>query len=162
MEENRIPVQSNWKLIEDIAATVYRSKIKTLTISDIKKIEESIDNGTPLFMNNSDAGEMNLATSITFNTVSIGFAAIQIVIAFLTWRFPYIRTDSKDSEQHQKPGHFVIDQSQIDEIVNSAIIELTKDSNEDTPIDVKEELQKRGKIIASAIVAKLKDLLDKK
>ena len=168
MEENRISIQSDWQLVEDIAKRVYRNKIKVLTQSDIKKIEESIENGTPLFMKNSGAGEMNLDTSIIFNSVSIGFAAIQVVITYLAWKYPSTKNepnndgpdndgpdndgpDNATTTHHQVTDYKEINQSQIQEIINN-IIRDPKTSD-----DVREELEKHGEAISYATSIELKN-----
>lgn len=153
MEENRTSIQSNWELVEDIAKTVYRSKIRILTENDIKRIEESIDNGTPLFVKNSGAGEMNLDTGIIFNSVSIGFDAIQTVVAILTFWYTarkFNLVSNKEQAPDDKLNSEQIDPSIVEDIVKGIINK--HHANE----KVEEELRKNGKRIIAAIVSHLK------
>ncbi len=153
MGQNQFSNHPEWSLVEDIARIVYKNDIKLLTKADIKEIEESIDNGTLLSLKDSGVGEMNIETGVILGSVSIGFAVIQIILAYLAWRYPYDSTKSDDTtDQDQNAGFKAIGPHQI----NEAIKDISDDPG--TPDPMKEELKKHGGAISSAIATIMQKL----
>ena len=153
MEENRYTSKPNWPLLEVIAKDVYKDDIELLTQADIKEIEDSIDNGTPFYLKEDESGEMNLGSAEILSAASVGFDAIQTVVAILTFWYTarkFNLVSNKEQAPDDKLNSEQIDPSIVEDIVKGVINEHLSHEK------IEEELRKNGKRIIAAIVSHLK------
>lgn len=145
MEENKLFDQSKWPLVESIAKVVYKNDIEVLTQADIKEIEASIDNGTPIFLKKKESGEMNLDVAGFLDVVTAGFNGIQMIASILSlWLITH-----NQSQQGQSEGE------KIDSLILQNIIDKILNDNNVHDL-IKRELKKYRDIIISAILAHLR------
>ena len=80
MEQKDKITKPNWALIEAIAFRVYPNEASVLTRDDVEEIEEGIEN---------KGGDMDFPISLTIAAFSLGLAAIQTVINYMSWKYPH-------------------------------------------------------------------------
>lgn len=88
MEKNGYNNKADWALIETIAKVVYHDEMSVMTKADIKEIETSIEEGYAFNGGEPKGGEMDFDISSIFQVVTLGFAALQTVIAYVSWKCP--------------------------------------------------------------------------
>lgn len=148
METNKSFYSAEWPLIEEIAQKVYGKEMSILTKKDIKEIEESIDVGHVFSAEELEGGEMNFDTNSIIQIVSVGLAALQVVVGYVAWRFP----DKFSQKSHMKgeTKRKRISESTITvDVVGDVLSELN------LPQAVQSELQKQKNIINSIINERL-------
>lgn len=149
METNRSFFKAEWPLIEEIARKVYENELSILTKSDIKEIEESIDLGHVFSAEEQEGGEMNFDTNSIIQVVTLGFAALQVVVGYVSWRYPgkFLQNSNIKSGEAKK-DYFPKSNIKID-VVGDLISELS------LPQKVQSELQKHKNVINEIINERL-------
>lgn len=149
METNRSFFKAEWPLIEEIARKVYENELSVLTKSDIKEIEDSIDLGHVFSAEEQEGGEMNFDTNSIIQVVTLGFAALQVVVGYVSWKYPNnsLRDTSKKNGE-RRDVHSPDKNVRVD-VVGEMISNLRLSQN------VQLELQKHKSIINDIINEKL-------
>ena len=88
MEQKDKITKPNWALIEAIAFRVYPNEASVLTRDDVEEIEEGIENNSPIETDEDEGGDMDFPISLTIAAFSLGLAAIQTVINYMSWKYP--------------------------------------------------------------------------
>ena len=89
MEQKDKITKPNWALIEAIAFRVYPNEASVLTRDDIEEIEEGIENNSPIETDEDEGGDMDFPIALTIAAFSLGLAAIQTVINYMSWKYPH-------------------------------------------------------------------------
>ena len=89
MEQKDKITKPNWALIEAIAFRVYPNEASVLTRDDIEEIEEGIENNSPIETDEDEGGDMDFPIALTIAAFSLGLAAIQTVINYVSWKYPH-------------------------------------------------------------------------
>ena len=89
MEQKDKITKPNWALIEAIAFRVYPNEASVLTRDDVEEIEEGIENNSPIETDEDEGGDMDFPISLTIAAFSLGLAAIQTVINYMSWKYPH-------------------------------------------------------------------------
>lgn len=90
MEQKDKITKPNWALIEEIACRVYPNEAAVLTRDDVDEIEEAIENNAPIETDEDEGGDMDFPIALTIAAFSLGLAAIQTVINYMSWKYPHV------------------------------------------------------------------------
>lgn len=136
MEKNKFFLNPNWELVEDFARKIYINDMAVLTKGDIKVIEKSIEEGASIYDNKDPDGEMNFLWNDVVDIITIGFMAIQIAIAYVSWKYP-IKSDTilsspsesnieSDKEQPDYVEMILSDPQYSKDLKTEIVVELQK------------------------------------
>lgn len=86
MERKIKTSRTNWALVESLASKIYPDEYQLLTANDIDEIKESIENNTPIEIDETEGGDMDFPIGETIATFTLGMTAIQTAIVYMQWK----------------------------------------------------------------------------
>lgn len=145
MESNKSFYKAEWPIIEEIAQKVYEKEMSILTKRDIKEIEDSIDEGHVFSAEEQEGGEMNFDTNSIIQVVSVGLAALQVVVGYVSWRYPNKFSQNSNTKSGETKGKHIPKSNIKVDVVEDVISELSLSPK------VQSELQKHKSVINEII-----------